>query len=180
MSNQVLLWTMFIVPWLSLFFMKKDDIRRYMPAGLFSSFLLVILQEAGVANDWWYFQETIYPLLGVFTPFTESVDVIIPMWVLKYTYGRFGYYFLIEIAGNIAFFFLLLPWFADRGIMSWPAYAGIIAFSFSTVINLAVYRFHMWQEGVCDYSKKTEATMVLRPAASKLMPNESENKDDKK
>lgn len=76
MRNQVLLWVMVIVPWLSLFLMKKEDIKRYVPAGLFSSFLLVILQEVGVANNWWYFRETIYPL-GVFTPFTESVDLIV-------------------------------------------------------------------------------------------------------
>jgi len=82
MSNQVLLWAMVLVPWLSLFLMKKEDIKRYIPAGLLSSFLLVILQEVGVGNSWWYFRETIYPL-GVFTPFTESVDLILPMWVLK-------------------------------------------------------------------------------------------------
>lgn len=152
MNNKILLWTMVIVPWLSLFLMKKEDIKRYIPAGLFSSFLLVILQEAGVANHWWYFRETIYPL-AVFTPFTESVDVILPMWVLKYTYGRFGYYILVQIVGNVLFFFFILPWFATRGIMSWPAYAGITAFTFSTIINLFVYRFHMWQEGVFNHKK---------------------------
>ncbi len=177
MSNQVILWVMVIIPWLSLFLMKKEDIKRYMPAGLFSSFLLVILQEVGVANNWWYFRETIYPL-GVFTPFTESVDIILPMWVLKYTYKRFWYYILVQIAGNIGFFFFLLPWFASRGIMSWPAYAGVIAFSFSVVINLCVYRFQMWQQGVFDHSPETEVSVSLRPAAYKPLPKESEGKDD--
>jgi len=176
-SNQVLLWVMVIVPWLSLFLMKKKDIRRYIPAGLFSSFLLVILQEVGVANSWWYFRETIYPL-GVFTPFTESIDLILPMWVLKYTYGRFRYYILVQILGNVGFFFFLLPWYASRGIMSWPAYAGLIAFSFSVVINLLVYRFHMWQEGVFDCSEKTKASVALRPAAAKPLPKGPKDKDD--
>jgi hypothetical protein len=145
---------MVVVSWLSLFFMKKDDIKRLIPAGLFSSFLLVILQEVGVANNWWYFRETIYPL-AVFTPFTESVDVILPMWVLKYTFGRFWYYMLAQTAGNVVFFFIVLPWFDRRGIMSWPNYAGLIAISFSTVINVIVYRFYMWQEGVYSHSKNT-------------------------
>jgi len=175
MSNQILLWAMVIVPYLSLLLMKKEDIKRYIPAGLFSSFLLVILQEVGVGNSWWYFLETIYPL-GVFTPFTESVDLILPMWVLKYTYGRFRYYILVQILGNVGFFFFLLPWYASRGIMSWPAYAGLIAFSFSVVINLLVYSFQMWQEGVFDHSEKTEASVALRPADSKPLPKD---KDDK-
>lgn len=145
MSNQVILWAMVIVSWSSLFLMKKEDIKRYIPAGLFSSFLLVILQEFGVANNWWHFRETIYPL-AVFTPFTESVDVVLPMWVLKYTYGRFWYYISVQTAGNVLFFFIILPWFASRGIMSWPDYAGLIALIFATVINFLVYRFHMWQE----------------------------------
>lgn len=177
MSNQVLLWVMVIVPFLSLSLMDKEDIKRYIPAGLFSSFLLVILQEVGVANNWWYFRETIYPL-AVFTPFTESVDLIVPMWVLRFTYGRFWYYIVVEIVGNVVFFFMILPWFASRGIMSWPAYAGVIAFSFATVINLLVYRFHMWQEGALVRSGEIEMSMVLRPAASKPLLQDPKDKDD--
>ncbi len=34
MSNQILLWSVLILPWLTLFFMKKEDIKRLMPASL--------------------------------------------------------------------------------------------------------------------------------------------------
>jgi len=29
MSNQLILWGMLTAPWLTLFFMKKEDIKRY-------------------------------------------------------------------------------------------------------------------------------------------------------
>lgn len=175
MSNQALLWAMLVVPWLSLFFMKKQDIIRYIPAGLFSSFLLTITQEVGVANGWWYFRETIYPF-AVFTPFTESVDLIIPMWVLKYTYGRFWLYLLIEIIGNGVSMYVIFPWIASRRIMDWPVSTELIAFTLVMVIALLVYGFQMWQEGAFGRSEKTEASVVLQPAAMK--PNQDDNPDE--
>ncbi|WP_269083310.1 hypothetical protein [Ornithinibacillus contaminans] len=37
MLNQVILWGILIAPWLTLFFMKKDAIKRYMPVAIFAS-----------------------------------------------------------------------------------------------------------------------------------------------
>ncbi|WP_371363653.1 hypothetical protein [Sporomusa rhizae] len=37
MSNQTILSSIFILSWLSLLFMKKEDIKRFFPVGLFAT-----------------------------------------------------------------------------------------------------------------------------------------------
>ncbi|SMD15295.1 hypothetical protein [Sporomusa malonica] len=99
MSNQAILWSTIIIPWLSLFLMPRKDVKRFMPAGLFTTFLSVIVSEVGVANGWWYFRETTYPL-AIFSSFT---------------YGLYhSLYFIKQVIANrripyIQLFYLLSP-----------------------------------------------------------------------
>ena len=52
MRNQVILWGMLIIPWLSLFLMLGKDVKRFMPAKLFTTLLCIISCEVGIANGW--------------------------------------------------------------------------------------------------------------------------------
>lgn len=174
MSNQVLLWSTLIIPWLSLFLMPRKDVKRFMSAGLFTAFMAIIASEVGVANGWWYFRETTYPL-AVFSSFTYGLYPIIPMWILKYTYGRFGIFFLTETVGNAVSAFIVLPWVASRGIIDFPA--ELIAFIYMMIIALTLYGFQMWQEDALERSEKTEASTILRPAASKPLNQDEADKN---
>lgn len=174
MSNQALLWGTLIIPWLSLFLLPGKDIKRFMPAGLLTTLLAIIAGEVGVANGWWYFRETTYPL-AVFPTMFYGICPIIPLWVLKYTYGRFWIYLLVEILGNIAYVFLFVPWLAGRGILDLPAKP--IAFLVTMIITFLLYGFQMWQEGVFDRAVKTEASTILRPAATKPLSQDEPDKD---
>lgn len=49
MSNQIILWSLFIIPWMTLFFMKKDEIRRYLPAAWLTLATMQIVLQAGVS-----------------------------------------------------------------------------------------------------------------------------------
>lgn len=175
MSNQFILWATLIVPWLSLSFMPREDIKRFAPAGLLTIFMTVIASEVGVANGWWYFRETIYPL-SILPSFYYGLYPIMPMWILKYTYGRFGLFLLVETVNNAAFTFAILPWVARRGIMDFPS--ELLGFIFTMIMAFSIYSFQMWQEGVFDRSEKTEALTALQPAASKPLPKDQKDKDD--
>jgi hypothetical protein len=47
MSNQVLLWSMLILPWLTLFFMSTENIKKWTPVALFSALTSVLAVELG-------------------------------------------------------------------------------------------------------------------------------------
>ncbi|MFZ3591003.1 hypothetical protein ACOI1C_17545 [Bacillus sp. DJP31] len=42
MLSKVVLWTMLIAPWFSLFLLKKEDIKRFMPVAILAAFLMVL------------------------------------------------------------------------------------------------------------------------------------------
>ncbi|AIF52899.1 hypothetical protein [Pelosinus sp. UFO1] len=175
MSNQTILWGTLIIPWLTLFFMPREDIRRFMPAGLLAIFMTFIASELGVANGWWYFRETIYPL-AILPAFYYGLYPTVPMWILKYTYGRFWLFLLVETLNNALFVFIILPWVASRGIMDFPS--RLLGFIFTMIMAFSIYGFQMWQEGVFSHSEKTNTSMSLQPAAAKPLTKNQENKED--
>lgn len=67
MSNQVILWSMALLPWLTLFLMKRDDIKRFMPVALFGSITSIMIGDIGGTLKLWAFKESASPLNHIFT-----------------------------------------------------------------------------------------------------------------
>lgn len=178
MSNQLLLWSMLILPWLTLFIMPVKDVKRYISVGLLSGFMSILVSEAGVANGWWYFRETTYPL-AMMSSYTYGLFPIVPMWIFKFTYGHIWLYTTVEIIFNAIFSFFVLPWFSIRGFLDFNA--GSIAFILASTLAIINYRFQMWQEGIFIRSETTNFSSNLNPAAAKPLPdnrNDDPSKDD--
>lgn len=76
MSNQVILWSLIILPWFTLFFMSREDIRRLMPVGLFSSLISIIAVEAGQTLGWFVLEKRPFPLKPrpIFSVLTQSLQ----------------------------------------------------------------------------------------------------------
>ncbi|WP_068700872.1 hypothetical protein [Paenibacillus yonginensis] len=143
MSNQLILWATFVIPWASLIFMKKDSIRRYLPAGMMSAFLSILVCDIGVGCNWWAFRETTYPL-GVFSSYVYGLFPVVPMWILYFTYKRFWLFFGVEILANALFAFVILRWFDRLGLVSFNR--GWHVFIAEILITLIFYGFQRWQE----------------------------------
>lgn len=174
MSNQVILWGTLILPWLSLLFMPKEDVKRYISAGFLSTILCIIVIETGIRYGWWAILETTYPF-AVLPTYTYGFFPVIPMWLLKYMYGRFGLYFTVDTVLNVVFAYAVLPWFARRGIVDFNA--SLTVFIFESIIAIALYGFQMWQEGIYAHSERRSFSSILQPAATKSLPNVPEDKD---
>lgn len=145
MSNQAILWGAIIVPWLTLLFMPKGDVKRYIAAGFLSTILCIIVTETGIRHVWWVIRETTYPL-SVIPTYTYGLFPVMPMWLLKYVYGRFGLYLAVDTVFNIVFAYFILPWFGGRGIIDFDA--SLIVFIFESIIAIIIYSFQIWQEGI--------------------------------
>ncbi|SMC86699.1 hypothetical protein [Sporomusa malonica] len=176
MSNQVILWGSLVVPWLTLFFMPKEDIKRYLPAGLVATLLCIVVTEVGITKGWWLIRETTYPL-AVMPTYTYGAYPVAAMWSLKFTYGRVWLFVAAEIVMNNVLAFIIYPWLARKGIKDFDADdAGYIVFIFASVIAVIVYVFQMWQDGVFARSERTSFSGNLQPAASKPLSQENNDK----
>ena len=108
MSNQVFLWSMFVLPWLTLFFMKRDEIRRYMPVGLFATLTTISVHDVGIKNGFWVVKGPVYPFNEMLPLFYGMIPILL-IWFIKYTYGRFWFYFI----GNAVLDLVFVYYFID-------------------------------------------------------------------
>jgi len=147
MSNQIFSWSTFVLPWLTLFLMKKEDIKRYMPVALFAALLTTIIHDVGIDLGFWTVRGRAFPLYEML-PYFYGLIPVLTLWIFKFTNGRFRLYFITNLVLDIgfAFYFLgsLLP---ARGIY---ALVGITRTQvvFINVVHITLlYIYQKWQEG---------------------------------
>lgn len=141
MSNQLLLWLLLIAPWLTLLLMNKEDLKRFMPAALFTAVTSGIIYQIGVAAKIWHFREIAFPIV-MYGPLP-----VVALWVLRFTYGRFWLYVVTNAIIDLGFAFVMIPWFGWRAILGIGPWTGLIVYAINFVHAALIYGYQMWQEG---------------------------------
>jgi len=165
---------MLIIPWLTLFLVKKNDIKRFMPVAFFSIIISVIVTEAGITTGLWNIWETTFPLSQIPT-YTFGIIPVVVIWIFKFTYGQFWLYFVLDCVLNLVFVYLILPLLAGRGILDFtPAPIHIIT---SVAHDVLLYGYQIWQEGIFARSEQTSLSLNLHPAATKPLPQTEDRRE---
>lgn len=167
---------MLILPWFTLFFMKKEEIKRYMPAALFSSITSMVVVEYGQTFHWWAVYETIYPLRTTI-PYLLGLVPIITLWLLRFIYGHFWLYMGIDIVLNYGFLTIFLAFLANRGIMH-STMSELAFVSHASVHGAIIYLFQIWQEGIFVRGERTNFSTNLQPAVAKPLQEKQDNQQD--
>lgn len=156
MSNQVILWSLIILPWFTLFFMSREDIRRLMPVGLFSSLISIIAVEAGQTLGWFVFGETAFPFK---TPaYIFGLNTITTMWLFYFVYGRFWLYLAIDTVLNFVFIYLFHVYFlGSRGIFYEVGITPWQNALITTAFGIVTYGYQVWQERGLKLTKRARA-----------------------
>lgn len=158
MSNQVILWSMLILPWFTLFFMKKEDIKRWMPMALFTMVTNTIIIDSGVGLNIFQIHENTYPLKEMIS-YNYGVLPVGTMWIFKYTYGKFWLCAFIELIFSIVFIRIIHPFLHHRDILVWTnptAIGGFGAFVTTAIHFICIYLYQMWQESVFALTNKNK------------------------
>ncbi|WP_371370859.1 hypothetical protein [Sporomusa aerivorans] len=177
MSNQTILWGMLLLPWLTLFLMPKNDIKRWMPAALFVIATNTLIIDVGVTLKLWETRENVFPLNEMISYVYGALPVG-AMWILKYTYGRFWSYVAAQTMGSLLLILIVQPLLHRREIFVWlnqDMFAGMGAFYITVIHLISVYLYQMWQESVFVRSEQTGFSANLQPALSKPLPKELED-----
>ncbi|MEA4925751.1 MAG: hypothetical protein VB084_10615 [Syntrophomonadaceae bacterium] len=172
MTNQIIVWAMLTVPWLTLFFMKKEDIRRFMPLALFTMLVTSIVFEAGITYKLWNTKVTTYPLNQTIS-YIYGMAPVVAMWVFKFTYGRFWLYAVADTVFNLGFGFIFTPWLASLGIKDLLT-SRFNVFLIVTGLAVLLYIYQMWQENAWADRKIT--AYELQPAR-KRQPQEGKGEE---
>lgn len=151
MLNKIILWTILIAPWFTLFLVKRENIKRFMPAAMCASYLMIIYNVVAKNQKHWVINETLIPWLkplfvsGVFGAFP-----VITLWVFHYSYGKFWKYLITNII--IDFIFAVFPIhylfqevlgiYELVNITLWERYILFVFFS------IVIYGYYKWQEDI--------------------------------
>jgi hypothetical protein len=147
MNNQVLLWGLFFLPWLVVFFMKKENVKRYMPAALLAVISSELIVQVGEVLKWWVFKEYAYPLHS--PSYIYSLNPIITIIIFRYTYGRFWLFLVTDAISNLAFSYIYLGYFlVKRGILEYLKLGPFSVFIITTVTAILLYVYQKWQEDI--------------------------------
>ena len=145
---KVILWLSFILPWFSLFFMKKDAIKRFMPVAIFVSLLVTILFEVAYVFKWWVMLDWITPW-GYITnvAFTYGAFLVGTMWIFHFTYKKFWIYLMTNIIIDAIFMFGISHFFEGRiyqlvNMSRWGVFWLMIG------LAVTIYGYHAWQQDI--------------------------------
>jgi hypothetical protein len=176
-SNQILMWSILVLPWSTLFFMKKEDIKRLMPVALFSALTSVIAVETAESLGWFIYGESTYPLRTA-SYIIFGLNPVATMWLFYFTYGRFWKYLAIDVVLNFGFIYIFHVYFL--GGLGLFREVGITPFT-NTLITIfdgtLLYAYQMWQEGIFAQSGRTETNRpprILRPEAAKPLDHDEQ------
>jgi hypothetical protein len=149
MLNKIVLWTVLIAPWLTLFFLKSEHIKRYMPAAIFASYLMVVYNVIAANQKHWVINETIVPWLkplfvsGVFGAFP-----VITLWIFHCTYGNFWKYLMANIILDFMFAIFPLHYLFENilGIYKLVNITEWERFLLFVILSVFIYGFYKWLE----------------------------------
>jgi hypothetical protein len=88
-----ILLAMLILPWLSLIFINKYSLKRFMPVAILASLLVTIIFELGYVYSWWKVQAELVPWDKITSvPLVYGVFLVGTIWIFRFTFGRTFWY----------------------------------------------------------------------------------------
>ncbi|WP_404330346.1 hypothetical protein [Mesobacillus maritimus] len=97
-----------LLSWLSLSFFGKRNIKRFLPASVLIVLLEAFTVQVGKKRKWWTFFNKPSSYITGELPFNIGPFLVGSMWILKWTYGNFKQFILLNATVNAFFAFILI------------------------------------------------------------------------
>ncbi|MFD2682474.1 hypothetical protein [Bacillus seohaeanensis] len=97
-----------LIPWLSLLFLGKRNVKRFSLAGLVIVVFEIINHKIGQKRDWWIFYDKRKSFLTNELPFSIGPYMPLSMWLLTFSYGNFKKFWLLNVIVDGLFAFPII------------------------------------------------------------------------
>jgi hypothetical protein len=141
-------WALFLVPLLTLFFIGKGHLKRYLPVALLVTVINTLFYQAGYYYAWWresgiFEWDQMIPVQWIYTAYPAAT-----LWLFRFTYGRFWLYILVNAILDGAYVYLWYPVQQKMGMAitettlpNWVVYLLMVGTA------ILIYGYQKWQEG---------------------------------
>jgi len=156
MMKKLILWGMLIIPWLSLLFINKHSLKRYMPVGILAALLVTMVFEMGYIFDWWTVKEKFVPWGEITSfPLTYGVFLIGTIWIFHFTFEKsIWVYFFTNVIVDASYAFALLKVLIFFGIYKLENMRHLGIFFLMIIIAVIIYIYQKWQDKIMMPEKK--------------------------
>ncbi|WP_246943715.1 hypothetical protein [Bacillus pinisoli] len=137
---------MMILPWFSVPLIGREAFKRFLPASLFIAVIVRIVNFIAQKRRWWWWYETLHPRISGITPFMLGPFLVGSLWILKWTYGNFTRYMLLNLGVDGAFTYGLVYYLQKAGIASLVRLKKINLLLLFTLEALLLYGFQFFKE----------------------------------
>ncbi|MGV3266816.1 hypothetical protein [Cytobacillus pseudoceanisediminis] len=162
MLSKVVLWTILIAPWFTLFFLKREDIKRFMPVAILAAFLMVLYNLIAHNQKHWIIKESILPWLKPsFASGILGAFLIVTIWIFYFTYGKFWIYFVTNIVLDFMFaifpvHFILQEKLKIYQLINITPWGRLCIF---ITLSIVIYGYHYWLEEVFKSTYKDSGSL---------------------
>jgi hypothetical protein len=147
MLRAMFLWSCLVVPWLTLFAMDKKLVRRYLPAALFITLINTIIDQLASYYQWWIVKDQLFLWSKLDIPIIYGLFIVGSMWILRFTYGKFLWFLVVNAAVDAFQAFIAAPVFHNTGFISFGNMSQADIFLLMFGFSFILYGFQMWYEG---------------------------------
>jgi hypothetical protein len=148
--NKLVLWCMFVIPWLSLIYLKKSSIKRFMPVAILASLMVTIVFEIAYVSKWWIVIEKITPWDNITSvPLVYGPFLIGTIWIFHFTFSKsFWVYILTNLLIDCVYTFVIFNVLIYMGIYKLinMSHFGILILMIS--IAVVIYAYQRWQDRI--------------------------------
>ncbi|THE11869.1 hypothetical protein E1I69_13360 [Bacillus timonensis] len=95
-----------MIPWLTLLFIGKQNFKRYSVSGVFIVLFEILNHLYGHKKKWWKFFDKPKSFIKDELPFSVGPYMPLSMWLLKFSYGNFKKFVLLNVIADGIFAFL--------------------------------------------------------------------------
>ncbi|MCM2535370.1 hypothetical protein NDK43_27305 [Neobacillus pocheonensis] len=137
---------MLVLSWLTLPLLGKKEIKRFLPASVLMSVLVALEMRLAKKRRWWWFYVKIHPKLSGGFPFTWGPFLVGSMWILRFTYGKFVWYLLLNLIVDTFFTYKFVDMMKSLGIGSLVRLKNYQLSLLFFIKSLLLYGFQMIRE----------------------------------
>jgi hypothetical protein len=154
--KKLILYSVLILSWLSLFKLDKLTIKRYLPVGTLTALIYTFLSGVNSNVKWWKVNIKIFKKLPGNFPFALGPFVILPIWIFKFTFGKFLIYLLTNIISGILFAYPITSFFEKIGIYKMKKMNRIQLFFLSVSSSIIIYLYQLFIDGSLKRTRQYE------------------------
>jgi hypothetical protein len=97
-----------LLPWMSLLLIGKRNVKRFSVAGIFIIIFEIMNHVYGHKRNWWKFYDKKKSFFKDELPFSIGPYAPLTMWILKYTYGNFKKFVILNLIFDALFAFPII------------------------------------------------------------------------